>query len=277
MALIDIYQYFDYRKLLKDLYQERKSIDRKFSYRYICLKTGIRSAGYFSNVLAGKSNISLKVVLKLSQIFALKRAEADYFELLVLFNQAKTHDEKNLLFDRILKVKKSKMKTLDGSYYELFSHWYYVAIREVLDFYPFQGDFKELSQMVSPPVTAKEAERAVAVLETLGLIGKNAKGVYERVEALITTGEETRSMAIVQFQKTTLDLAKRAFDAFPLEARDISTLTISISRRNFPKIKEKIRAVRREILELAKSDDETDTVFHLNILAFPLSKWQIDE
>lgn len=277
MALIDIYQYFDYRKLLKELYQERKSRDGKFSYRYICLKTGIRSAGYFSNVLAGKSNISLKVVLKLSQIFALKRAEADYFELLVLFNQAKTHDEKNLLFDRILKVRKSKMKTLDASYYELFSHWYYVAIREVLDFYPFKGDFKELSQMVSPAITTKEAERAVTVLETLGLIGKNARGVYERVEALITTGEETRSMAIVQFQKATLDLAKRAFDAFPLEARDISTLTISVSRRNFPKIKEKIRAVRREILELAKADDETDTVFHLNILAFPLSKWQIDE
>jgi uncharacterized protein (TIGR02147 family) len=97
------------------------------------------------------------------------------------------------------------------------------------------------------------------------------------VEALVTTGEETRSMAIMQFQKTTLDLAKRAFDAFPLEARDISTLTISVSRRNFPRIKEKIRAVRREILELAKADDETDTVFHLNILAFPLSKWNASE
>jgi uncharacterized protein (TIGR02147 family) len=275
--MIDIYQYFDYRKLLKELYQERKGRDPKFSYRYICLKTGIRSAGYFSNVLAGKSNISLKVVLKLSHIFALKRAEADYFELLVLFNQAKTHDEKNLLFDRILKVKKSKMKTLDASYYELFSHWYYVAIREVLDFYPFRGDYRELAQMVSPTISAKEAERAVVVLETLGLIRRNAKGVYERVEALVTTGEETRSMAIVQFQKTTLDLAKRAFDAFPLEARDISTLTISISRRNFPRIKEKIRAVRREILELAKADDDTDTVFHLNILAFPLSKWTASE
>ncbi len=272
--MIDVYQYFDYRKLLKDLYQERKSRDGKFSYRFICLKTGIRSAGYFSNVLAGKSNISLKVVLKLAQLFAMKRGESDYFELLVLFNQAKTHDEKNLLFDRILKVKKSKVKTLDASYYELFSHWYYVALREVMDYYPFKGDFRELGQQVSPAVTAKEAERAVAVLETLGLIAKNPKGVYERVEALISTGEETKSMAIVQFQKTTLDLAKRAFDAFPLEARDISTLTISVSRRNFPRIKEKIRAVRREILELAKADDDTDTVFHLNILAFPLSKWE---
>ena len=43
-----------------------------------------------------------------------------------------------------------------------------------------------------------------------------AVGVYERVEALISTGEETKSMAIVQLQKTTLDLAKRAFWDNPL-------------------------------------------------------------
>lgn len=272
--MIDIYSYFDYRKLLKELYQERKAQDGKFSYRYICLKSGIRSPGYFSNVLAGKSNISLKVVLKLSQVFALKRPEAEYFELLVLFNQAKTHDEKTLLFDRILKLKKSKVKTLDASYYELFSHWYYPAIRECLDFHAFRGDYRELSQMISPAVTPREAERAITVLETLGLIKKNEQGVYERVEALASTGDEVRSMAIVQFQKDTLELAKRSYDAFPLEARDNSTLTISISRRNFPKVKEKIRSMRREILELAKSDDDTDTVFHLNFIAFPLTRWK---
>ena len=272
--MIDIYSYFDYRKLLKELYQERKAQDGKFSYRYICLKSGIRSPGYFSNVLAGKSNISLKVVLKLSQVFALKRPEAEYFELLVLFNQAKTHDEKTLLFDRILKLKKSKVKTLDASYYELFSHWYYPAIRECLDFHVFRGDYRELSQMISPAVTPREAERAITVLETLGLIKKNEQGVYERVEALASTGDEVRSMAIVQFQKDTLELAKRSYDAFPVEARDNSTLTISISRRNFSKVKEKIRSMRREILELAKSDDDTDTVFHLNFIAFPLTRWK---
>jgi uncharacterized protein (TIGR02147 family) len=275
--MIDVYQYFDYRKLLKELYQERKAQDSKFSYRYICLKSGIRSPGYFSNVLAGKSNISLKVVLKLSQVFGLKRPEAEYFELLVLFNQAKTHDEKNHIFDRILKLKKSKVKTLDASYYELFRHWYYPAIRELMDFYSFNGDYRELSQMLAPPVTPKEAERAVGVLESLGLIRKNENGAYERVEALASTGDEIRSMAIVQFQQATLELAKQSFDAFPMEARDISTLTISISHRNFSKVKEKIRNVRREILELAKADEKTDTVYHLNFIAFPLTEWKGSE
>ncbi|HLP40719.1 MAG TPA: TIGR02147 family protein [Fibrobacteria bacterium] len=272
--MTDIYQYFDYRKLLKDLYTARKAVDGKFSYRYICLKSGIRSPGYFSNVLAGKSNISLKVVLKLSQVFGLKRQDAEYFELLVLFNQAKTHDEKTLLFDRILKLKKSKVKTLDASYFELFTHWYYPAIRECLDFHVFRGDYRELAQLMSPAISPREAERAISVLESLGLIRKNEQGIYERVDALITSGDEVRSMAIVQFQKDTLELAKRSYSAFPLEARDNSTLTISISKRNFPKVKDKIRNMRREILELAKSDDNTDTVFHLNFIAFPLTRWK---
>jgi uncharacterized protein (TIGR02147 family) len=269
---IDVYQYLDYRKLLKDLYLEKKALNSNFSYRYISLKTGIRSSGYFANILSGKSNISLKLVLKLSQLFSLKKPEAEYFELLVLFNQSKTHDEKNHLFDRILKLKKSKIKTLLPEYYEYFNNWYYVVIREMLDFVPFKGDYESLAQKISPAITTKEAERAIVVLESLGLIQKNAKGIYERVDALVTTGEEVESTAIVNFQKATLDLAKRSFDAFPKSARDISTLTISISQKNLQRIKERIRNVRREILELAKSDPFTDTVYQLEFIAFPVTK-----
>ncbi len=270
--MIDVYQYLDYRKLLKDLYQERKTANANFSYRYISLKTGIRSSGYFANILSGKSNISLKLVLKLSQLFGLKRPEAEYFELLVLFNQSKTHDEKNHLFDRILKLKKSKIKTLLPEYHEYFGNWYYVVIRELLDFHAFSGDYDELARRLSPPITPKEAERAITVLENLGLIQKNPKGVYERLDALVTTGEEVQSTAIVNFQKQTLDLAKRSFDLVPKEARDISTLTVSISSKNLQRIRERIRNVRREILELAKADPFTDTVYQLEFLAFPVTQ-----
>lgn len=270
--MIDVYEYLDYRKLLKDLYLERKEKNAKFSYRYISLKTGIRSSGYFANILSGKSNVALDLVLKLCQLFALKGPEAEYFELLVLFNQAKTHDEKNHLFDRILKVRKSKVRTLLPEYYEYFSNWYYVVIREMLDFYRFRGDYEALAKMVSPPVAAKDAQRAIAVLETLGLIRKNAKGLYEKVDALVTTGDEVKSTAVVNFQKATLDLAKRSFDAFSMDDRDVSTLTITISQRNFRRIKDRIRNVRREILELAKADVLTDTVYQLEFIAFPVSR-----
>jgi uncharacterized protein (TIGR02147 family) len=270
--MIDVYEYLDYRKLLKDLYLERKGRNTKFSYRYISLKTGIRSSGYFANILSGKSNVALNLVLKLCQLFGLKGAEAEYFELLVHFNQAKTHDEKNHLFDRILKVKKSKVRTLLPESYEYFNNWYYVVIREMLDFYSFRGDYEALAKMVSPPITAKEAERAIQVIEALGLAKKNAKGVYEKVDALVSTGDEVKSTAVVNFQKATLDLAKRSFDIYPMDSRDVSTLTITISQRNFRRIKDRIRNVRREILELAKADALTDTVYQLEFIAFPVTR-----
>lgn len=272
--MADVYEYLDYRKLLKDLYLERKARNSKFSYRYISLKTGIRSSGYFANILSGKSNVALNLVLKLCQLFGLKGAEAEYFELLVHFNQSKTHDEKNHLFDRILKVKKSKVRTLLPEFYEYFSNWYYVVIREMLDFYPFRGDYEALAKMISPPITSKDAERAITVLETLGLAKKNAKGVYEKVDALVTTGDEVKSTAVVNFQKATLDLAKRSLDVFGMDDRDVSTLTITLSHRNFRRIKDRIRNVRREILELAKSDALTDTVYQLEFIAFPVTKMQ---
>lgn len=270
--MIDVYQYFDYRKLLRDLYLDKRAQNPKVSFRYICLKTGIKSAGYLYNIVSGRSKLPLHLVLQLSQFFGLGRAEAEFLDLLVQFNEAKKPNEKAHLFDRILKLKKSKVKTLDPSYFELFSHWYYVVIRELLDFYEFKGDFRELAKMTSPPITPKEAMRAIQVLESVGLIRKNEAGRYERLDALISSGDEVRSMAVFHFQKATLNLARRAFDVFGLEERDISTLTIGISHQNFARVKEILRNSRREIMELAKFDDRADTVYQLEFFAFPVTK-----
>ena len=79
-------------------------------------------------------------------------------------------------------------------------------------------------------------------------------------------------MAVFHFQKATLNLARRAFDVFGLEERDISTLTIGISHQNFARVKEILRNSRREIMELAKFDDRADTVYQLEFFAFPVTK-----
>ena len=44
----DIFQYVDYRLFLSDLYRYFKSKEPKFSHRFIALKIGAGSAGWFS-------------------------------------------------------------------------------------------------------------------------------------------------------------------------------------------------------------------------------------
>jgi uncharacterized protein (TIGR02147 family) len=269
--MVDIYEYIDYRKLLKDLYEERKKQFPFFSYRYIARKVGFSSAGFFANVVQHKRNISSEFIFKFAQVFKLKRGETEYFELLVLFDQAKNHDQKKYYFEKILSSKKSKIKVTDALHYEFYSRWYYTAVREVLDIYKFDGNYTELAKMVSPPITPVEARKAIELLEKMGFIKRGDKGRYQQTEEFITTGYDARAVAITNFLVSTLDLARQAIDRYPRDKRSMSTLTFSCSADGYAQIDDRLKTFRREILEIVRADKNRDRIYHVNFQVFPMS------
>ena len=58
--MLSIYDYFDSRKFLQDTFLERKSANPHYSCRYIGGKVGFSSAGYFTKIIKGTANISMK-------------------------------------------------------------------------------------------------------------------------------------------------------------------------------------------------------------------------
>jgi uncharacterized protein (TIGR02147 family) len=271
---LNLFDYFDYRNLMRDLYKERKAEDAGFSYRSIARRAGFSSAGFFTKILQGKSNISLPLIFKFAEVFKLTKAQTDYFELLVLFAQATSNSEKRHYFEKIVTVRKSKVKTLDPVQFELFDKWYYVAVREILDVYLFSDDYKDLAKKVYPPIKPSEAKEAVETLEKLGLIRRDPNGYYKRLDTIVSSGDEWESLVIQKYQSETIELAREALYAVPKTNRDISTLTLSISESGLQRLKEKIKEYRRELLEIAKADENADRVYQLNLQLFPLSAFK---
>lgn len=268
---MELLEYSDYRLLLKDLYAEQKRKDSKFSYRYIAMRAGFKSAGFFSQIIQGKSNVSVQTALRLGGVFKLKGQELEYFENLVNFNQAKTQVDKEHFFHRLLNMKRGKPKTLEAGQYELFTKWYYLAVRELISFTRFKDDFRELADALIPRISVAEAKEAIKVLEKLGLIRKHA-GYYERVDAAMTTGDKWKSLAITQFQMSALDLAKGSYHSVPGKHRSHSTLTLSLSEPEFQRIRQEISSLRKKILELAKNAPAPDRVYQVTFNVYPLSK-----
>jgi len=66
--------------------------------------------------------------------------------------------------------------------------------------------------------------------------------------------------------------AKRALDDVDPKERDISTLTMSISKERYDIIKERIRTFRNELSSLITSDPSPESVYQMSIALFPLSK-----
>lgn len=269
---MDIHEYADYRALLRDLYLDRKRKDARFSYRLIANKAGFLSAGFFPQIIQGKTNVSIRTALSLASVFKLKAYEVEYFENLVHFNQAKTQSDKQHYFQRLIALKKGKLKTLEESQFEFFTKWYYPAVRELLGIIPFQGDYKEIGAALVPPIGAAQARDAIEVLERLNLIRKNPYGIWERLDASLTTGDVWQSTAITGFQLETLDLARRSYDLTDKAFRAHSTLTLCISNCEFRWIKGELGALRKRVLEMAKNTPHPDRVYQLNINLFPLSQ-----
>lgn len=269
--MVNIFEYSDYRQYLKDAYTERRQESSKFSYRFIASKVGFASPGFFTNVLAGKKDISLKLVLKFAELFKLNRKEKEYFEVLVLFNKATSGGEKKEYLDRLLALRGSRVKKVEAHQWEYFEKWYYTAVRELIALRPFRGDFRALAAMVNPPISVSEARKSIELLLSLGLICKGPDGAFERTDAVISAGDELSKALIDSFQVQAMDLAKQALDKLPTGTRNFSTLTLSVSGATYEAMIEELRSFRRRLLEMAQNSDNVDRVYQMNFHVFPLT------
>jgi uncharacterized protein (TIGR02147 family) len=274
--MVDLFQYTDYRKYLRDYYEAKRAAQKQFTHRHIAQVIGFKSTGTFAQILQGKTNIAAHTIQNFIRFLGLKKDEGEYFELLVLFNQSKGHAEKKRHFEKIISFPKSNLKQVDSTQYAFYEKWYYSVIREVLAFHPFVDDYRELARLLSPPISTAEAQKAIKLLEELNLIRRNAEGIYEKSDPVITSGYDTRSLAVNQFIIETLDLAKVALDELPREERSLSALTLSLPEDGYAMIEDKIKTFRRELLELARNCADPKRVIQVNFQIFPVTR-KLDE
>jgi uncharacterized protein (TIGR02147 family) len=269
---LSIYDYTDYRQYLRGYYTEQKVKNPVFSYRYFAQRAGFNSSGLYKDIIDGRTGITRSLILRFSKAMKLTPKQQEYFETMVYFNDARTTDEKKLYFERMAKFYDSKAFRVEVSQYEYYSKWYYIAVRELCAINNFKDDYPAIAQALDPPIRQEQAKKAVEVLTKLGLIQKDKNGYYKAVDKILTTGAEVKSLAIANFQKTMMDLAKEAIDRHPAEQRNISTLTFSVSQKTYNSIKTELDACRKRVLGMIDRDENEDRICQLNMQLFPLSR-----
>jgi uncharacterized protein (TIGR02147 family) len=126
--------------------------------------------------------------------------------------------------------------------------------------------------MLIPSITTEEAEKAVRDLEELEFIEKDAEGIYRQKSGTLSTGNEIRSLQVLNFQLETMELAKAALDRFPVEERDISCITMTLSKPSFDQVKAEVQAFRKRLAAIAAADEKADQVYQCNVQFFPMTK-----
>jgi uncharacterized protein (TIGR02147 family) len=267
-----VFDYSDYRAFLSDSYEARKQVDPKFSHRYFSQKAGFKSSGFFANVLSGNRNLTITATLRFASALKLKKDERDYFQNMVGFCQAKTVEERSHFYEKMVCCLHIDIRKLAADKFEFYSYWYYSAIRELLFYYQFSGNYEGLAKQLCPPISAQEARKAIELLLRLGLICRQPDGTYHQNTPLITSGEGVTSLHITRFQRATMDLAHQALDRFSADVRDSTTLTMTLSSESFEKAKREVAELRKRLLAMAQSDMKVDRVYQFNFQLFPLTR-----
>jgi uncharacterized protein (TIGR02147 family) len=274
---MNVFHYSDYRLYLKDYYENKKSSNPGFSYRLLSAKAKINSSSYFKLIMDGKRNLSKSSLLKAQVAFDLNGAEAEYFENLVFFNQAKSVDEKNHFFDRLVTVrKKSQASVIPKDKFDFFSEWYHPVIRElVVQDYVQEWvklkDYKSLSFLLVPRVTPEQLKCSIDLMLELGFL-KKVKDRLEQTEPTLQSGVGINGIQLINYQIKNLKLATMAFDSFNSSQRMHASTIFGISKETYALFIKKSRVFRQQLQEIAEADKSAKNVYLMNMNFFPVVK-----
>jgi uncharacterized protein (TIGR02147 family) len=270
---LSVFQFLDAREFLRRAYDAQKRVNKGFSHRYIAKAMGAGSSSFFKDVLNGRASLNPARAARFARLFCMPDRDAEYFERLVLYTQATMPDEKERLLKMLTRGKGAgEQSVLEASQTEYIQKWHYAAVRELLVITDAHGDPAALGEKLDPPLTAAEVRSALELLLRLKLIRKTAQGRYEKVDKVVVTGPKTDPSLARAGILANLDLARRALDLHPRETRPFSYLTVSVSKDSLHYIQEKLREVRRDILERVSRDEAVDRLYQINMQVFPLSK-----
>lgn len=269
-----IFPYLDYRQYLNDVFESFKEADSSFSYRTFARMAGSTSPNLLQLIAGRKLNISNAQVSALASALQLDKKEEKYFENIVAFDHAKTHQEKDKYFQRVLTTREYlSVKTIEKKQYEYLSHWYNPVIRELVIHPDYPDDPAWIAERVIPAVTPGKVKKGVELLATLDLIRRdpNGKG-WVQTNRTISTPSEVLSMAVVKYHQDIITLAHEAVERFTSRERDIRSVTLSVSKEGFSELKKRMESFWKEILAFADTNERTDQVMQVNLQLFPLSK-----
>lgn len=270
----DIFTYLEYRVFLKDAFEAVKAGSPRLSYRTFAKKAGFSSPNFLQMVIQGKRNLSSTYRVAAAKAFKLNRQESEFFQNLVGYDQARSPDEKNSFYQKILADRRySKVKTLDKSQYEFFSHWYIPVVREMLTHMDFEGESAWIAERIHPRITVSQVDSARKLLIKLGLIRLDQdSGKWIQTDTVLSTESEATHLALRNYHKSAIQLAHDSLKAFGPTDRDVRSVTIGLSEAAFGELKSKLEMVWKDVLDFAGRQQQADAVYQVNLQLFPMTR-----
>jgi uncharacterized protein (TIGR02147 family) len=265
--MVDIYAYDDFRKLLADLYEERKRLHPGTSARSFAAEAGFSNPGFLNDVVRGVRKLSREAQAKVAVVFGFQAKQAEFFRLLVEYGQEKDaalrEQVRGKLQARRARSSFARMQPDKARYYEDVA---YPLVRSAVDAGRFSED--ALVAFLKGKVPATQVRLCLRELLQWGLVRRDAQGLFAVAEKFVEPAP-TLGLQVRRLNREWLRQGEKALDALPAEKRHISTMLLTVGPATHQKIQERIQMFRAELFALAQADEHPDRVVQMSLAYFP--------
>lgn len=246
--ILSIYGYTDFRNYLKDFYEFRKGSERGYSYRTFSKAAGFSSPNILKLIIDGERNLGHEAIFKFIKALNLTGPMADYFTALVNMNQSKNDEEKQKWFQELTRlIPYAKRRELNAEALKYLSHWLYPVLREMVALPDFRDDPYWISRRLNGKASPSEISSALQFLLSEQYISKKEDGTYAISDHMVISSDEIKSLAIRNYHRQMLELAKEFLEELPIEKREFGALTFLLPESAIEELKFKIKAFRRDL------------------------------
>ena len=271
LVMAEIFDYDDYRDMIKDYYLEHKKHNSLYSFSTLGKTLGLDSSHAYY-IVQKKRNLPVHAVPAAKKMLGLDGRGAAYFDLLIVASRTKSEKTKAEILQKAFQLRDVKRHLLKDNELKYLSAWWTIVVRALIEVKHGNVDIPEIASSVIPPITEEQAQESIEILKSLGFIQPiNNNSKVRLSDPHITVQGAEKAQAIRSFHSKVMQFGIRSLSEIPPENRDISTITMAVDSKGFEDIKKMLKEFRKEIQIRVDKCIVPDRVMQLNLALFPVA------
>jgi len=264
----NVFQFNDAVDFLQSVLEEKKRRNTRFSLRAWASQLGMPHAATLSAVLNRKQDLAPELALKIRTTLKLSQGASEFYDLLVLYTNAKNPLERDVLSRHLAGMHPSaQFSTLDLDASRMIADWRYFAVLELTSQPDCSDDPDHIAKRFGSAMTPAQAKDIIDRLLRLQLVKRLDDGRLMRTTKNIATPGDNPEQALRGIHHQLLDMAKERLETMPVTAREFSANFFVGRSDQIAVIKTRMRQLRRELSQVIE-DPSGDAVFVLNMSLF---------
>ena len=257
----------DYRLILKQEFTDRQLRNSRYSLRAFARDLGV-TPSTMSEVLSGKSGLSLPVARRMALKLRLAPQDMDHFCALVEYNHAKSPARREQALSRIKAADNyQSLNKISLDRFQMIADWFHLAILELTKIAGFRGTLTWVARRLAIKETL--VAEAVARLDKLGLI-RQTEATFELVHENNAVPGGMPSGALREYYRQLAEKANRALATQELRERDFSSLILAMPTSRIPVAKRMLSDFLQKMDKEMQRDEPADGLFCLSLQLFRL-------